>query len=636
MRSKTSTTPLETSRKSLLVSAALAGRSYHSTWQRLRLPAGLICTAAAGLFVPQKAEAASLVHRYEFADGTDTVGAVNGSLVGNITLQGGQLLSFGSAGAGRGGANPTGFDITGSNAGLTGDFSIEQYYTRTNDTGNFQTLFDFGNGTATDTYVILTPERGTDTDILSVATKNPTGGEIQSTATSATAGDGQQHVVFTYEAASTTLRLYIDGALTDTATIADGIDLSSFTNASVNGLANFNDPSMAGLTNDFRIYTGVLDQNQVTALNAIGANASTAQVQAAASLAGAPVLRTWSGTVNGNWDTTTANFSGATFANGDAVLFGDTGVTTRNVIAQAAGVTPGTMSVDNSTADYTFTGPIRTTLLTKDGTSAVTIGGAGDAADNTGLSARVNTGTLILAKDSSASVHAVNHLVLASGATVRLEGTGGDQIGNNDLPTISGTLELNGRNEGVYGLAGTFDGVVTNNGAAPSTLTVGLNDGTGTFDGLIDDGTSTVAIIKTGSGTQVFSQFSNTYSGGTTVNGGVLRGSTDLSFGTGPIAINSGGTADFVNAAVISNVITLGGGTLSSSGAALASVDSPSPLSITAASSINVGSGGELAISSPVTGTAGLTKTGPGTLVVSLDNTATFTGPLTISRGTVR
>lgn len=59
--------------------------------------------------------------------------------------------------------------------------------------------------------------------------------------------------------------------------------------------------------------------------------------------------------------------------------------------------------------------------------------------DNAGFSARVQSGTLVLAKDSSASVHAIPGGVGAhSGGTVILGGTGGDQISNSASMFLDG------------------------------------------------------------------------------------------------------------------------------------------------------------------------------------------------------
>lgn len=93
MRTQTSAkTSTDSARKPLPASAALARRSHRSALRQLRLPLGVACAAAAAFFTTQPAEAATLVHRYDFTDTMDPVGSVNGTLTGQARLQGGQLL----------------------------------------------------------------------------------------------------------------------------------------------------------------------------------------------------------------------------------------------------------------------------------------------------------------------------------------------------------------------------------------------------------------------------------------------------------------------------------------------------------------------------------------------------------------
>ena len=264
--------------------------------------------------------------------------------------------------------------------------------------------------------------------------------------------------------------------------------------------------------------------------------------------------KTWSGTVNGIWDTNAANFTGFAFVTGDNVTFGDVDAggsvppVTRNITIQAGGVTPGlTMTVNNSTGDYTFTGSINgaanQTVLIKDGTSAVTLAGT---TDNPGLAATVNAGTLLLGKTSSASVHAVASVIVGTNGTVRLTGTGGDQIADNGLLAVSGIFDLNGRSEAVNGLTGASTGSITNGGNTPVTLTVGAGNGAGGFAGVISDGaTAATALVKAGAGAQSLTG-SNTFTGGTTVDAGTLSLGFGGNIGTlaasSVVTVNANGT----------------------------------------------------------------------------------------------
>lgn len=156
--------------------------------------------------------------------------------------------------------------------------------------------------------------------------------------------------------------------------------------------------------------------------------------------------------------------------------------------------------------------------------------------DNAGAFATVNSGTVILAKASSQTVHAigasnVTGLTINNGGTVQLAGTGSDQIYIETHVTVNGAFDLNGRNEGFRGIAGS--GTISNSATeTTSTLTIGQNSVNGnqyTFAGVVQDGAGVVALAKTGIGTLVLTG-ANTYTGFTDVLGGLL--SVDGSLGS--------------------------------------------------------------------------------------------------------
>ena len=115
-----------------------------------------------------------------------------------------------------------------------------------------------------------------------------------------------------------------------------------------------------------------------------------------------------------------------------------------------------------------------------------------------------------------------------TGGTLQL-GAGGvipDGVGKGDVSVGAGcTLDLNGFSETVNGLTGANSTSIVDNTAAgtTATLTVGGNDATSTFAGLIQNSGSgsTVNLIKTGTGTLTLAG-ANTLSGSVTVNQGNL------------------------------------------------------------------------------------------------------------------
>jgi autotransporter-associated beta strand protein len=195
---------------------------------------------------------------------------------------------------------------------------------------------------------------------------------------------------------------------------------------------------------------------------------------------------------------------------------------TLNKAATLSAAGGGTLSVN------TITGVSAANTLTISGPGTVNLGGS---ADNTNLSIAAASGTLILAKSNSgpggsgAGVRSLGGTLTITGATVQLGGTGQggsttsvDQIYDNASVVLnSGTFDLNGRSETIGGFSGT-GGTVTSSAAGNATLTVG---GSGTFSGVIQNGSGTVSFTKTGDNTTTFNgSTANTYTGTTTVSGG--------------------------------------------------------------------------------------------------------------------
>lgn len=185
----------------------------------------------------------------------------------------------------------------------------------------------------------------------------------------------------------------------------------------------------------------------------------------------------------------------------------------------------------NETGASTFGGIITGNLaLVKTGAGIMTLAPVNGSNSYTG-GTTVNEGTLRLGNANAA---------LPGDLTVNGGATAG---GTFDLNNLDATLNtLNGE-------TGTVSGIIANNSttAAIRTLTVGANDASSSYSGIIVDNTGggalgMVALTKIGTGTLTLSGAS-THSGGINVNEGVLlwSGANDLP-AAGTLTVNAGGT----------------------------------------------------------------------------------------------
>ncbi len=209
---------------------------------------------------------------------------------------------------------------------------------------------------------------------------------------------------------------------------------------------------------------------------------------------------------------------------------------------------------------------------------------------------------------------------------------------DNALPTTTSltlnyaNLYLNGYNQTLAAIPGTNTAYIGNGSTTPASLTVGYGNASSTFGGVIaDNGISvtntssspatvygTVSLTKIGSGILTLTG-NNTYSGGTTVNGGMLWINSDASLG----AVPSNPTVNLTinNGAVLMN-------------------DNSAP-TLNANRTISLGSGGgaieagwsqNFTINGQMTGSGGLTVEQDSGIVI-LNGQNTFTGGTTMAGG---
>ena len=180
----------------------------------------------------------------------------------------------------------------------------------------------------------------------------------------------------------------------------------------------------------------------------------------------------------------TLNLNG--FSNSVGSLAGNGTVTT-----SVAG--PVTLTAGANNASSVFSGTLQngngTLALTKVGTGIFTLSGTNTYSGPT----TVSSGTL-------------------------QSGSGSALSATSDF-TVNSILDLNGFSNSIGSLAGS--GIITNNGAAASTLNAGGDNASTTFSGALQNGTGILALTKKGTGTLILSGTS-TYGGLTDVQVGQL------------------------------------------------------------------------------------------------------------------
>lgn len=267
---------------------------------------------------------------------------------------------------------------------------------------------------------------------------------------------------------------------------------------------------------------------------------------------------------------TTIAATGSTTTGGQLRLSGDITVTEDITITGTTEAGSFARAIENSSGTNTLTGAI--TLV---GTGQIRLGpAAGTLRINGGISrSGTDSGPLMLAA-ATGSTAIISQAIdtngsqfnISGGGTVVLNAAGSDIGGtavffgasspngpvlrlgtDHALPTarnvtLGTSSTSNGADKGTFDLAGfnqTINALIgiRGTGATPSaagtrrvtnsftatisTLTVGNGNGTGTFDGLIEDGAGKVALTKVGSGTETLAQPCS-YTGDTTVAGGAL------------------------------------------------------------------------------------------------------------------
>ena len=260
----------------------------------------------------------------------------------------------------------------------------------------------------------------------------------------------------------------------------------------------------------------------------------------------------------------TNTYSGGTFVNGGKFVFSN------SVSIPASG----TVTLNNTGAVSVISANSLPGVLVN-GTNSIT----GNGNSGTGITNLDDEGTLTLFTTGGSAVFDLlgpmtgpGNLVLGSPSMdIRFNGSTGD--GNAIFNFGNGTAFATVRNTATAVSLGGLTGgsgtqlVGNNNNADSVTYTIGGANANTEFDGVIKDGTAgTVALVKTGAGNFTLTN-SNTFSSGTTVNGGTLFVNNTSGSGTGSGAVEVAGGGTLAGNGIISGAADVAaGGTLSPGG----------------------------------------------------------------------
>ncbi len=351
---------------------------------------------------------------------------------------------------------------------------------------------------------------------------------------------------------------------------------SAFTIVNAPGTSPTLTISGAGITNNSGIvqnFAFELAGAQILFLNSATAGSLTAFTTTNMTFGGNSTAGNATFTNNGLMTFTNTSTAGdATFTNNVALIFDGNSTAGNGTFNNPGFIQFGEVPGDASTAgNGIFTNPGSASSTVGGGLVVFHFGTAGDATFiNDGATASGGIAGETLFQDTG---DAANALLIANG------GTGGGDGGSIQFATAStggtaqvqvfgnGNLDISGHNA-----PGITTGSIQGNGAVflgANNLTVGTNNLSTTFSGLIQDGGSGGgaggSLTKAGNGKLSLTN-ANTYTGGTTITRGTLlvKNTTGSATGTGAVQVNAGtlgGTGK------IDGAVTVGTGT--SSGAIL-------------------------------------------------------------------
>ncbi|MES2598301.1 MAG: autotransporter-associated beta strand repeat-containing protein [Verrucomicrobiota bacterium] len=268
------------------------------------------------------------------------------------------------------------------------------------------------------------------------------------------------------------------------------------------------------------INSGTLRASAANSLGASGSlttvNLGTLDLRNASSAASRNITYAGTGTL------ALTNDANTTFAVG--TLLQDAGTLTITAQRANAAATNTTHILNEA---FTLNGNLTLNTVNSTAPQVMTLRFQGAISDGAGVNNLTKTGGGVAVIEAAAAYDGTTTITqgtLRVGVANALpSGAGKGDLTMNPATATTATLDLNGFNQTLNGFSssglGTSD--VNNAGAGAATLTIGANDGVGTFLGTIQNTGGALSLAKTGSGTITLSGI-GTYAGTTSVNGGML------------------------------------------------------------------------------------------------------------------
>lgn len=278
------------------------------------------------------------------------------------------------------------------------------------------------------------------------------------------------------------------------------------------------------------------------------------------------------------------------------------------------GSSASTLTVGGSGNSGTFTGLIQnggvsSLSVVKTGGGTQSFGSANTYTGRTTISGGVLSVDLLanggVASGIGASSDLASNLVL-DGGSLNYTGSGVSTDRRFDLGVSGGGLHASGSGAVVWANTAAI-GFHSQSGARALTL-AGSSTAANTLSAVITDSDAPTALIKDGAGTWLLTS-TNTYTGGTSLNGGVLRISSSNAVGTGAITF-AGGVLEVTQSMSLDNSLIVN--------------DANNGVAVNA---------GTLTINGPISGLHPLYKDGLGTLIIA---SASNSVPTVVQNGTVQ